>query len=109
MTSACDCCGDCCSVGCCPDCGGTGSLFDGIKFGDGLVLDGDTLKVTISGGSNCSCEPYVLPTMSQTLKGGAKVGHSLFMINETLNVALDTIPSSVEGFMWIHDVPSTGG
>ena len=44
-----------------------------------------------------------MPTMSETVKGGAKVGHSLMMIQETLNVALDTVASSVEGFMWIID------
>lgn len=36
---------------------------------------------------------YVLPTATKTVKGGLKVGHSLMM----LNVALDTVPSTVEG------------
>lgn len=112
--AACDCCCsvmpcDCCSVdcGCCPDCFGAGSWFGGIKLGDGLVLDGDTLKVTISGGSECTCQPYVLPTATESIKGGVKVGHSLMMNgegDEVMNVALDTVSSTVEGFMWINDV-----
>ena len=101
----CDCCEslndwDCCESlndwDCCPDCYGAGSLFGGIKFGKGLSLDGDTLNVTIVGGSD-----YVLPTASESVKGRIKVGHSLKMIDEVMNVALDTIPSTVEGFMWI--------
>lgn len=101
--TCCDCCSDCCSIDCCPDCCGAGGLFGGIEFGDGFVLDGNTLKVTLAGG-NCSCEPYVLPTMSESIKGGAKVGHSLLMTDESLNVALDTISSTIEGFMWINDI-----
>ena len=79
----CDCCCDCCGTG-----HGSGSL-SGIKFGDGLLLDGDTLKVTLTGGSDCTCQSYVLPTASETLKGGIKVGHSLLMTDESLNVADD--------------------
>ena len=87
-------CGDCCSMSgcCCPDCFGAGNFFDGLK-------DWIENNVTIVGGSD-----YVLPTMSESIKGGAKVGHSLMMINESLNVALDTVPSTVEGFVWIHDI-----
>ena len=93
---------------CCPDCCGTGygslpafwlNPKDWIKLGDGLAWDGDTLNVTIVGGSD-----YVLPTASKDVKGGFKVGHSLMMIDDTLNVALDTVPSTVEGFVWIHDI-----
>ena len=71
------------------------------------MLEGDTLKVTITGGSNCTCQPYVLPTASESVKGGIKVGHSLLMNgegNEVMNVALDTVSSTVEGFMWINGV-----
>ena len=53
---------------------------------------------------------YVLPTATKTVKGGLKVGHSLMMNgenNEVLNVALDTVPSTVEGFMWINDISAT--
>jgi len=65
------------------------------KIGDGLAMDGDTLNVTLETGE--------LPTMSETLKGGAKVGHGLIMTGEVLNVALGTTPSTLEGAMWIHD------
>ena len=44
--------------------------------------------------------------MSESVKGGAKVGHSLLMLEDTLNVALDTVSSSIEGFMWINYAPS---
>ena len=78
--------------------------FGGLKFGNGLSLNGDTLNVTIG---ECTCTPYTLPTATKTVKGGVKVGHSLMMNgngNQVLNVALDTISSTIEGFLWIHDV-----
>ncbi len=107
----CDCCSsiacDCCSVDCgsCPDCGGYyGSLPGGITYWlENWLENWAGRNVTVVGG-NCTCEPYVLPTASESVKGGIKVGHSLLMIDETMNVALDTVPSTVEGFMWIHDV-----
>lgn len=102
----CDCCSsiagcECCSMDacCCPDCYGAGGLPGGIQD---LVENWLENNVTVIGGSD-----YVLPTATKTIKGGVKVGHSLMMNgegNEVLNVALDTISSSVEGFMWIHDV-----
>ena len=104
--TCCDCCSDCCSVdcGCCSDCYGAGFPFGGINLGEGLAWDGNTLRVTLTGGSNCTCQPYELPTASESVKGGIKIGHSLMMIGDTLNVALDTVPSTVEGFIWIHDI-----
>ena len=85
-------CGDCSSGCCCPDCFGAGSFFDGIK-------EWIENNVTIVGGSD-----YVLPTASKTVKGGLKVDHSLMMTDESLNVAPDTVPSTVEGFLWINDI-----
>ena len=98
-----DCCSsiagcDCCSISCCPDCFGAGSFFDGLK-------DWIENNVTIIGGSD-----YVLPTATESVKGGIKVGHSLMMNgegDEVMNVALDTVPSTVEGFIWINDIVVT--
>ncbi|MBR0287872.1 MAG: hypothetical protein IJQ82_02725 [Selenomonadaceae bacterium] len=107
--ACCDCC-DCCSMtsGCCPDCYGAG-------YGTGVLPDGTKefienwleKNVTIVGGSACTCQPYILPTASESVKGGIKIGHSLLMADETLNVALDTTSSTIEGFMWINDIASS--
>ena len=112
----CDCC-DCCSMTgcCCPDCYIAGMDYslpnmtinpaELIQAGNGLAWDGNTLNVTIVGGSG-----YTLPTATESVKGGIKVGHSLLMNgegNEVMNVALDTTSSTVEGFMWINDVAET--
>lgn len=117
---ACD--SDCCD--CCVDCGGGLSnwLVDWLENwlennvtlkGDDYVLPPATTS-TLGGvivGDGLSVEPngrlsnaYTLPTASKTTKGGIKVGHSLRMDDEVMNVALDTVPSTVEGFMWINSV-----
>ena len=98
------CCSDCCSMDacCCPDCYGAGSLPSGIKD---LVENWLENNVTIVSGSD-----YILPTATESVKGGVKVGHSLMMNgegDEVMNVALDTVPSTVEGFMWINDIVAT--
>lgn len=66
-----------------------------IILGTGLTLDGDTLNASAQG-------DYDLPTMGATIKGGGKVGNSLKMTGDTLNVALGTTPLTLEGSMWIH-------
>lgn len=45
---------------------------------------------------------YDLPTMGATLKGGAKLGNTLVIIDHTLNVALGTTPLTLEGSMWLN-------
>ena len=55
----------------------------GIKIGDGLIMDGETLNLDFN------FEPYTLPTASKTLKGGVKVGDGLAMTGDTLNVTLE--------------------
>lgn len=57
----------------------------GVKVGDGLAMDGDTLKVTLA-----TSEEYTLPTASSSTKGGVKVGTGLSMNGDTLNVTLDS-------------------
>lgn len=52
----------------------------GVKVGDGLEMQGDTL--------NCTVESYTLPTASATEKGGVMIGAGLSMSGDTLNVAL---------------------
>ena len=59
-----------------------------------LVIHGSRTK---QGGYSA----YELPTMSESIKGGAKVGYSLIMTEEFLNVALGTTSSTLEGAMWI--------
>jgi len=74
--------------------GGHGTTLGGVIVGDGLSVEPNGRL------SNA----YTLPTASKTVKGGIKVGHSLQMDGEIMNVALDTVPSTVEGFMWINSV-----
>ena len=70
----------------------------GIRPGKGCEVVGDILNVTVESGVG------EIPTASESIKGGVKIGHSLIMTNEFLGVALDTIPSTVEGAMWIYDI-----
>lgn len=71
----------------------------GISLGDGLTFDDGILNVTPTGGSS-----YVLPTASETTKGGVKIGEGLSMAGETLLIALGTTPYSIEGAMWLSVV-----
>lgn len=53
----------------------------------------------ISGGSGSD---YILPTMSESIKGGAKVGENLYMVGDTLNASvqpydLPTMSESIKG------------
>lgn len=62
--------------------------------GEGVSLENNILNVTV--------QPYDLPTMNETLKGGAKVGANLYMTNDTLNASipaydLPTASASVKG------------
>lgn len=67
--------------------------------GEGVTLENNIL--------NCTIQPYTLPAMNETLRGGAKVGNTLVMTNsaegaDVLNVALGTTPLTLEGSMWLH-------
>lgn len=46
--------------------------------------------------------PHGLPTMSESVKGGAKQGNSLVVVDDTLHVALGTTPLTLEGSMWLN-------
>ena len=82
----------------------------GVRIGKGLYMEGDVLNVSGasdteqdtksinikniikgSGGSGSEIitdSSYVLPTMSESTKGGAKVGQGLYMDGDTLNCTL---------------------
>ncbi len=49
-----------------------------------------------------SASEYTLPTASTSTKGGIIVGGGLSMVGDTLNVnlALDTVPATVDGGLW---------
>lgn len=69
-----------------------------INLGDGLTLSSDGALTIIpsivsSGGDTVRVEnPYELPTMSEVIKGGAKVGEGLYMTGERLNTTPYTLP-----------------
>ena len=73
----------------------------GFVPGEGLTLVNNVLTVTL--------QPYELPTMSESVKGGAEVGNTLVMTGDKLNVALGTTPLTLEGSMWLHDPANQGG
>ena len=56
-------------------------------------------EYTIAGGGSSD---YVLPTMAPNVKGGAKLGNTLVIIDHTLNVALGTTPLTLEGSIWLN-------
>ena len=57
-------------------------------------------EYTIQGGGSSD---YVLPTMSEDVKGGAKKGSQFIMDGDTLKTfVLGTEPYTIEGAMWIH-------
>jgi len=75
----------------------------GVKIGKGLAMDGDTLNVTLQSDSDSSrainiknvlkgddAEEYVLPTASESIKGGVIIGAGLSMTGDVLNVTLET-------------------
>lgn len=66
--------------------------------GDGLYFDGIVLNAV----------PYELPTMSESIKGGAELGNTLVITDNKLNVALGTTPLTLEGSMWLH-IPENQG
>ena len=84
-----------------------------IPLGEGLTLSpagaltvDPTIFPTASGGGGGGGgdtvlveNPYALPTMSQTLKGGAKVGIGLYMTDETLNVDFPEIKSYCQEYI----------
>lgn len=108
-----DCCGgnSSCDVGwCCTLVGGsdyelpTASEYikGGVMIGEGLKMTGDTLNVTIK------AEKYTLPPATSSELGGVMVGDNLSVTAAGRLSAvflLDTIPSTVEGAMWISNVP----
>lgn len=73
------------------------STKGGIKIGNGLGMNGDTLNVTLATNS------YTMPTASATTKGGIKIGKGLSMNGETLNAvatsnySLPTASSTTKG------------
>ena len=58
------------------------STKGGVKVGNGLAMDGDTLNCTVSN------ETYTLPSASTSTKGGVKVGNGLAMDGDVLNVTM---------------------
>ena len=74
----------------------------GVMIGEGLKMTGDTLNVTIK------AEKYTLPPATSSELGGVMVGDNLSVTAAGRLSAvflLDTIPSTVEGAMWISNVP----
>ena len=93
----------------------------GVMIGSGLGMSGETLNVTLQTATTSAnglmsaadktklndLERYTLPTAGSTIKGGVKIGAGLEMDGDTLNCTvgssflLNTVSSTVEGFMWI--------
>lgn len=61
------------------------SVLGGVKIGDGLEMDGETLNVTLE----LEAQDYTLPTASESVKGGVKIGDGLSMDGEILNCEID--------------------
>lgn len=70
--------------------------LDVINVGSGFGM-----PTSLTGGGGH--EPYILPTMSKFIKGGAKAGFGVRMTGEALNFVLGTEPATIEGGMWISD------
>lgn len=85
------------------------STKGGIKIGNGLGMNGDTLNVTLATNS------YTMPTASATTKGGIKIGKGLSMNGETLNAvatsdySLPTASSTTKGGVKIGNGLSMDG
>ena len=70
--------------------------LDVIPLGDGLSITPDgsltaypALPYSTIGGGGEGGSGYILPTMSEYIKGGAKVGQGLYMTEDTLNADVD--------------------
>ena len=102
------------------------STKGGIKVGDGLGMNGETLNVTLQTATTSTnglmssadktklnnLENYTLPTASHTVKGGVKIGDGLAMIGESLTAEtydLPTASNSIKGGVMIGDGLSMDG
>ena len=79
-------------------------LGEGLTLSPGgaLAVDPSIFSTTSGGGGGDTVlveNPYELPTMSKTLKGGAKVGIGLYMTDETLNVDFPEIESYCQEYI----------
>lgn len=76
----------------------------GVKIGDGLSMNGDTLNVTLTAG-----ESYTLPTASSTVKGGVKVGTGLAMNGDSINASIAAATTTASGLMSAADKTKLNG
>lgn len=88
---------------------GGASYAEATTVSSGLMSAADKVKLD-------NLTNYTLPTASETLKGGVKIGSGLSMDGDTLSVTiqsgsaggtvLDTVPSTVDGGLWYEETGS---
>ena len=73
-----------------------------IEVGTVIIADDmNEIKAHMENDSIHGGSTYELPTMTKNIKGGAKLGTGLKVINDTLHLALGTTASTAEGAMWL--------
>lgn len=82
-------------------------LGEGLTLSPGGALAVDPAIMPSAGDTVVVKNPYVLPTMSESVKGGAKVGIGLYMTGDTLNANVTTIAQEAASFVSVSSSESS--